>query len=153
MMKVTCIEDRAGFVLGNTYLAAPAYHRALDSDVRRKHYVVRLKEDECIAFSIRSFKRYFERCVVSKYGLGEIATKLNKTALNEAYHGNELYVARDLPFLGQADKECLSRYIEGTQTSTDHILLQDIAMRLFRESAITEFYTDRNDSGQAALAK
>ena len=67
---------------------------------------------------------------MAKYGLKEIAAKLDMTALNDGYHGNELYVARDLPFLSKEEKGCLTRYLIGNITSTDHIRLQEIAIKI-----------------------
>ena len=59
-----------------------------------------------------------------------IARELDQTASGYAYHGNALYVARDMPNLSDDDRECLDRWLTGTQTAADGWQLQDIAIKL-----------------------
>ena len=68
-----------------------------------------------------------------KYNLKEIAKKLDETALTNAYHGRELCIARDLPFLSLKQRYCLTRYLTGRTISMDHIRLQEIAIKIRSE--------------------
>lgn len=61
------------------------------------------------------------------YDLATIAKELTATALGEAYYGNALYVARDLPSVTYNDRLCLTRWLHGTNTVADGYHLQDIA--------------------------
>lgn len=67
---------------------------------------------------------------MEKYDNKKIAEELRKTALNIAYYGNALYVAKDIPELNDMDRAVLFRYLEGTQRSTDHVELQFIAHKI-----------------------
>lgn len=60
----------------------------------------------------------------------DISQKLIDTALGATYHGQALRTAKGLHFLSK--KECLviSRRINGNQQGTDHIALQDIALKI-----------------------
>ena len=58
----------------------------------------------------------------------QIARELQETAQADAYHGNALYVARDMPELTNAHKQCLSRWLDDTNTSEDRFTLQDIVI-------------------------
>lgn len=90
-----------------------------------------------------------------KYDRKQIAFELQATAQGDAYYGNALYVARDLPETTLNDKQCLTRWMYGTQTSEDRFRLQDIVINVMREDekeeAITTYYQDRNNSGQSPL--
>jgi hypothetical protein len=65
-----------------------------------------------------------------KYTNIKIADELIKTALNESYYGNALYVAMDFPCLTESDKRCLHRYLHGSQLNLDHVQLQEIANKI-----------------------
>lgn len=69
-----------------------------------------------------------------KYDNHAIAAELKKTALGEAYYGNALYVAQDIPGLTDGERECIGRWLTGAQRSTDHIRLQDIANKVATSS-------------------
>ena len=64
------------------------------------------------------------------YSPEQIADELTKTALGESYHGNALYVAMDFPCVSAEDIPCLTRYMHGSITSTDHVKLQQIANKI-----------------------
>lgn len=68
--------------------------------------------------------------MVPKYDNRAIAAELKKTALGEAYYGNALYVAQDIPGLTNAERECIVRWLTGSQRGTDHVRLQDIANKV-----------------------
>lgn len=85
------------------------------------------------------------------YDAFTIAKELNATALGEAYYGNALYVARDFPCVTHNDRLCLNRWLNGNQSSMDHVRLQDIANMIIREHSIDEYYKDRTNSGQSPL--
>lgn len=61
------------------------------------------------------------------YDAFTIAKELNATALGEAYYGNALYVARDIPCVTHNDRQCLNRWLNGTNNSSDGWRLQDIS--------------------------
>lgn len=62
-----------------------------------------------------------------KYGAIKIANELNATALGEAYHGNALYVACDIPCVTKNDVQCLNKWLNGTNTASDGWRLQEIS--------------------------
>lgn len=66
------------------------------------------------------------------YTIKQIANELQATAQGDAYYGNALYVARDLPEVTHNDKACLTRWIHGTQTSADRFRLQDIVIEILK---------------------
>lgn len=70
-----------------------------------------------------------------KYDAIKIANELNATALGEAYHGNALYVARDIPCVTKNDVQCLNKWLNGTNTASDGWRLQEIS-NYIREWAI-----------------
>lgn len=80
------------------------------------------------------------------YDLVQIAKELEQTALNHAYYGNALRVAKDIPGLSTDEIQVLDRYATGLQRSSDHVALQGIAVYL-RERAIEEAQTDSESRG------
>ena len=62
------------------------------------------------------------------YDHKQIAKELKATASGESYFGNALYVARDMDFITDNDRQCLTRYLFGNNTATDRFRLQDIAI-------------------------
>ena len=62
------------------------------------------------------------------YDNKQIAKELKATASGESYFGNALYVARDIDFITDNDRQCLTRYLFGNNTATDRFRLQDIAI-------------------------
>lgn len=67
---------------------------------------------------------------MTKYDAKRVAKELIATALGEAYHGNALYVAKDIPGLAEEERWVILRYLDGTQCGTDHIELQHIAHKI-----------------------
>ena len=65
-----------------------------------------------------------------KYDKRQIAKELIKTALGEAYYGNALYVAQDIPILTDEERFCVYRFLEGRDCGTDHVELQHIAHKI-----------------------
>jgi hypothetical protein len=65
-----------------------------------------------------------------KYDLTAIANELMQTALGNAYYGNALRVAMDIPGVDADDRSLLGRYATGRNTGTDHIELCDLANRI-----------------------
>lgn len=68
----------------------------------------------------------------SKYNTRRIAWELERTALGDGYFGNALRVAKDLPGLTADDRGLLDRWAAGNQGGTDHVALQDLALRIDR---------------------
>jgi hypothetical protein len=65
-----------------------------------------------------------------KYNAAQIARELTDTALGNAYYGNALYVAKDIPSLTEPERHCVLRWLEGAQRGTDHVELQSIANKI-----------------------
>jgi hypothetical protein len=70
-----------------------------------------------------------------KYTAQKIAENLIKTALGEAYHGNDLYVARDFACVTDNDRQCLNRWLHGSNGKGDSIRLQEIAHQIMETKA------------------
>ena len=66
-----------------------------------------------------------------QYNHKRIGWELERTAMGDGYYGNALRVAKDIPGLTDQDRAVLDRYATGAQQGTDHIALQDIAMRVY----------------------
>ena len=66
-----------------------------------------------------------------QYNRKRIGWELERTAMGDGYYGNALRVAKDIPGLTDQDRAVLDRYATGAQHGTDHIALQDIAMRVY----------------------
>lgn len=64
------------------------------------------------------------------YGAKRIAWELDATAQGQAYYGNALRVAKELPGVTAEDRSLLDRYATGANTGTDHVALQDLANRI-----------------------
>lgn len=62
------------------------------------------------------------------YDNKQIANELQATAQGNTYYGNALYVALDFPFLTRNDRDCIHRYLHGSELSSDRFRLQDIAI-------------------------
>lgn len=50
--------------------------------------------------------------------------------MGEAFYGNALRVAKDIPGITAQDRSVLDRWATGGQSGTDHIGLQEIAMKV-----------------------
>lgn len=68
------------------------------------------------------------------YDKYQIAKELIKTALGEAYFGNALYVAKDIPVLTDEERYVILRYLEGTEVGADPVELQRIAHKIARDA-------------------
>ncbi len=64
------------------------------------------------------------------YTLSRIAKELDDTALGNAYYGNALRVAKDVPGVDAEERALLDRYATGAQRGTDHVALQQLAIEL-----------------------
>jgi hypothetical protein len=64
-----------------------------------------------------------------KYDAAQVAREILATARGEAYYGNALYVAMDMPCIIAAPEQrhAIARYLKGTQICTDHIRLSEAA--------------------------
>ncbi len=69
------------------------------------------------------------------YNAKRIAWELERTAMGDGFHGNALRVAKDLPGVTDIDRSLLDRYATGAHGGTDHVALQDLAMRLYQREA------------------
>ena len=67
------------------------------------------------------------------YNLKRIAWELERTAVGDGFYGNALRVAKDMPGTTPKDRSVLDRYATGTQTGTDHVHLQWLALRLYNK--------------------
>ena len=62
-----------------------------------------------------------------------IARDLERTAMGDGYYGKSLYEAMDMPQTTKKDREMLHRYMCGSNLKTDHVKLQDLAMRIYAD--------------------
>ena len=53
--------------------------------------------------------------------------------MGDGYYGNALYDAMEMTQTTQHDREMLGRYMHGANMKTDHVKLQDLAMRIYNE--------------------
>ena len=65
-----------------------------------------------------------------RYGPKQIARELIATALGDAYFGNAIYVARDIPVLTDEERMVLCRWLDGSQCAADGRELQMIAHKI-----------------------
>lgn len=71
-----------------------------------------------------------EKVEPSPYGLLRISWELQQTAIGHTHYGNALRVAKDIPGLTDDDRALLDRYATGGSLGTDHVKLQDLAIRI-----------------------
>lgn len=64
------------------------------------------------------------------FSIQHMADQLQQTAMGEAYFGNALQVAKEIPGLTQDELELIDRFATGQQKDTDHIALQQLANKL-----------------------
>jgi len=83
---------------------------------------------------------------MSKYDLQKIADEIRKTALNEAYYGNALYVALDFDFLTKDHKTILRRHLNEIQRD-DRLELNDIAIIIENHKYDPKYITDKDRYG------
>lgn len=65
------------------------------------------------------------------YNEKQIAWELERTALGDGFYGNALRVAKDLPGVTADDRALLDKFATGNARSTDHVRLQELALRLY----------------------
>ena len=83
--------------------------------------------------------------IVTKYNTAQIAWELQETASGNEYHGFALRVAKDVPGVTDDDRALLDRYATGANRGTDHVALQDLALRIrYGAPRITETRTCDN---------
>lgn len=66
-----------------------------------------------------------------RYGPKQIGWELERTAMGDSYYGNALRTAKDFPCVTDEDRIVLDRWATGAQASTDHIRLQEIAIKVY----------------------
>lgn len=64
------------------------------------------------------------------YNRHRIAWELERTALSDGWYGNALRVAKDIPGVTAEERSLLDRYATGGNFGTDHIRLQDLALKI-----------------------
>lgn len=64
------------------------------------------------------------------YGYIEIANELQKTAQGEAYYGNALRVAKDIPEITPEERSVLDAFATGKYSFENRMALQDIAIKI-----------------------
>lgn len=78
---------------------------------------------------------------MSKYSLRKIAAELLSTAQGEAYHGNSLRVAKDIPGISSIERSTLDAWLTGRVDNNPfhyRMLLQDIAIKILRIAFLNE---------------
>lgn len=66
------------------------------------------------------------------YNRRRIAWELERTAMSDGHYGDALRAAKALPEVTEEDLSLLDRYAAGEQSGTDHVALQDLAMKISR---------------------
>ena len=66
----------------------------------------------------------------SRYTPAKIAWELERTAKGDGYYGNALRVAKDLDCVDAEDRSLLDRWATGKQGGTDHVALQQLALKI-----------------------
>lgn len=74
---------------------------------------------------------------MTTYNRRQIAWELERTAVGDGFFGNALRVAKDIPGVTAEERSLLDRYATGTDSGTDHVALQTLALRLYRAAPIT----------------
>lgn len=69
-----------------------------------------------------------------KYSHKRIGWELERTAMGDGFYGNALRVAKDIPGITAEERSVLDRYAEGRHCGTDHVALQEIAMKIYNAS-------------------
>lgn len=72
------------------------------------------------------------------YTAQRIAWELERTALGDGFFGHALRVAKDIPGISGQDKALLDRYAAGLQTRTDHVALQQLALKIHKDARTAE---------------
>jgi len=70
---------------------------------------------------------------MEEYTAKQIAEEIFITAQGQSYYGNALYVAKDFPFLNDADRSVLDSYLTGTYARSpfeSRMKLQDIVIKI-----------------------
>jgi hypothetical protein len=67
----------------------------------------------------------------SPYNPQRIGWELERTALGDGYYGSAIRAAMDFDCVTPVDMTVLQRYAAGVQKGTDHIRLQEIAMKVY----------------------
>ncbi len=65
------------------------------------------------------------------YNARRIGWELERTAMGDAYFGNALRVAMEIPGVTDEDRAVLQRYATGAQRVPDQWRLQDIAAKVY----------------------
>lgn len=88
------------------------------------------------ADKVRDMARIAREALRYPYNAARIAWELERTAMGDGFHGNALRVAKDIPGLTDADRTLLDRYATGRNSGTDHVALQDLALRIDRTHGV-----------------
>lgn len=69
-----------------------------------------------------------------RYDHKQIAKELLATARGEVYHGNALYVAKDIPILTDEERWVVYRWLDGFQVENDKRELELIAIHMLADA-------------------
>lgn len=73
------------------------------------------------------------------YDYKRLSWELERTAMGEAFYGNAIRVAKYITGLMNEDLDVLERYSTGTNQGTDHITLQEIALKISNTPTISHW--------------
>lgn len=65
-----------------------------------------------------------------RYTPARIAWELERTAMGDGHYGNALRVAKDLECVDAVERSLLDRWATGKQGGTEHIALQELALKI-----------------------
>lgn len=111
---------------------------ALNDRSKRGEPLIRLSDYHTLQDECKDSERYRSLLKAEQYNHKRIGWELERTAMGDGYYGNALRVAKYITGLTDQDHAVLDRYATGSQHDTDHISLQDIAMRVYATSQLAE---------------
>lgn len=84
-------------------------------------------KDECGRIARKAIEQFNQ----PTYSHARIAWELERTAMGDGFYGNALRVAKDIAGLTSENRSLLDRFLTGLNRGTDHIELQDLALRIY----------------------
>ena len=100
------------------------------------------------ADKVRDMARIARAALAYPYNAARIAWELERTAMGDGFHGNALRVAKDIPGLTDDDRALLDRYATGRNSGTDHVALQDLALRIDRNLGVAVRQWQHDETGR-----
>jgi len=101
-------------------------------------YIEKSSDVETVAKQLEWLAHKLRVKSAPSYNAARIAWELERTAKGDGHYGNALRVAKDIPGLTDEDRALLDRFATGRNGGTDHVALQDLALRIDAIAKATE---------------